>query len=190
MKEKRKASGSNESPQIFNVLKDIGKNKFSRREFIEAASLTTTAVVISSCSKPKTSFNGTIKITSATLYSGPSTRYIKLGLLAKGKTVTINGRNDSNTWFRVSVKRSDLTNIASGENNDPIIGWLLRSSLDYKNESYKGLMIYAAPPTPVPTVKPTSTPYYGPTRTPTKRPSSKSGGVICTCNKVTYWYPN
>lgn len=190
MIKKRKASSASESPQIFNILRDIGKNKFSRREFIEAASLTTTAVVISGCSKPKTSFEGTIKITSATLYSGPSTRYIKLGQLAQGKPVTINGRNESSTWFRVSVNRIDLTNIASGENSDPIIGWLLRSSLDYKGESYKGLLIYAAPPTPVPTVKPTSTPYYGPTRTPTKRPSSKSGGSICTCNKVTYWYPN
>jgi hypothetical protein len=100
MIKKRKAISTSESPQIFNILKDIGKNKFSRREFIEAASLTTTAVVISGCSKPKTSFDGTVKITAATLYSGPSTRYIKLGQLAKDKAVTINGRNDSSTWFR------------------------------------------------------------------------------------------
>ncbi len=190
MKEKRKASGADESPQIFNILKDIGKNKFSRREFIEAASLTTTAVVISGCSKPKTSLDGTGKITSATLYSGPGTKYLKLGLLAKGKTFTIYGRNESNTWFLVNVNRSSLTNIANGENGDIISGWLLRSSVDYKGESYKGLKVYAAPPTPVPTLKPTSTPYIGPAKTATRRPSSGSGGSICTCNKVTYWYPN
>lgn len=188
MKGKNGKNNPESSPQIFNILKSLGKNKFSRRAFIEAASLTTTAAVISGCSKPKTSFNATGKITSATLYSGPSTRYVKLGQLAKGKPVTINGRNESNTWFRVSVNRIDLTNIAKGENGDPIIGWVLRSSLDLKGESDKGLLIYAAPPTPIPT--PTRTPTVKPLRTPTKRPSSSSGGTICTCNKITYWYPN
>jgi hypothetical protein len=189
MKKKNENTNLEHSPQIFNVLKSLGRNKFSRREFIEAASLTTTAVVISGCSKPKTSFLGTGKVTSATLYSGPGTRYVKLGQLAKGKPVTINGRNDSSNWFRVSVNRIDLTNIASGENGDPIIGWVLRSSLDYKGESYKGLLVYEAPPTPAPTPTRTRVPTVKPVRTPTRRPSS-GGGTICTCNKITYWYPN
>jgi hypothetical protein len=192
VKKKSISEKKGESPQIFNVLKQLGKNKFSRREFIEAASITTTAAVISGCSRDKTSFSGTIKQSTATLYSGPGFNYQTIGKLAVGKTVTINGKSAGENWFRVGVKRTSITQLTSGSTATTIYGWLHTNALDYNNESINGLKVYAAPPTPKPTIKPTitRTPSPNVNKTPTKRPSTRSGGSICTCNKITYWYPN
>ncbi len=176
-----------DSPQIFNILKSLGKNKFNRREFIEAATVTSGVVALSACSGPKSSFPATTKNTTTTLYSGPGYKYPTIGTLRKGKKVTVNGKDETRNWFRVSVDRSSVVGLNKSQTGSTINAWLMMSTVNYGNLSISGLNVIEAPPTPTPL--PTRTPTVKPLRTPTKRPSS-GGGTICTCNKITYWYPN
>jgi hypothetical protein len=180
-----------ESPQIFNVFKDIRKIKFDRREFIETASIATTAILLTGCSQAKEEIKGIVKTTTTTLYSGPGYNYIRIGNIQKGKSVTLNGKNSSGSWFRVNAEKNIITALSSGYTDPIIIGWLYKTAVDLKKESTNALKVYSPPPTPQPTAKPTpkptSTPRPG--TSPTKRPTTR-GGTICTCNKVSYWYPN
>lgn len=188
MKGKVENTNPEDSPQIFNILKSLGKNKFSRREFIEAATVTSGAVALSACSGPKSSFSATTKNTTTSLYAGPGRNYQRIGSLRKGRKVTINGKNETGNWFRMSVNRGSVVGLIKSQTGDTITAWLEKVLVNYGNNSTDGLNVIEAPPTPIPT--PTRTPTVKPARTPTRRPSSSKGGTICTCNKVTYWYPN
>ncbi len=187
---KNRTRQKDESPQIFNVLKDVRRIKFDRRQFIETASIATTAILLTGCSQAKEEFKGTIQKTIATLYSGPGYNYIQIGKIQPGKSVTINGKIASEIWFRVGVDKNVITNLKSGYSDTIIIGWLYKTAVNLNKESTKALKVYSPPPTPKPTVKPTPKPTSTPRPgvNPTKRPYS--GGTVCTCNKVTYWYPN
>ena len=180
MKGKAENNIPDNSPQIFNVLKRLGKYKFSRREFIEAATVTSGAVALSACSGPKSSFSATTKNTTTNLYAGPGLNYQKIGRLGKGRKVTINGKDETGNWFRMSVNRGSVIGLIKSQTGDTITAWLEKVQMNYGKNSTDGLNVIEAPPTPTPI----------PTRTPTRRPSSSGGGTICTCNKITYWYPN
>lgn len=188
MQKNEKNRSQNDSPQIFNILKSLEKNRFSRRKFIEAATVASGAVALSACSGPKSSFSATTKNTTTNLYEGPGHNYQKIGYLRKGRKVTINGKDETGNWFRMSVNRGSVVGLIKSQTGDTITAWLEKASVNYGKNSTDVLNLVEAPPTPIPT--PTRTPTVKPLRTPTKRPSSSGGGTICTCNKITYWYPN
>jgi len=181
---KKPKSETQEEPQIFAVSKDLKQRKFTRRKFIEVATLASTAVAITACSDPETnrsSPNNVQPTVTSTAKPDPTKTSTAKPTATKTPVPTetpepevrviedsVNFRTGPATnYYVVRVlalgERIILLGRLSdnswffGKTTDGEEGWIKATLIDLSGISINDLPIKTPPPTPIPP-KPTDVP--------------------------------